>query len=106
MMINSMKAPLTGLALALVISLSACQKQEAEDTAASKLDAATEQAKEAAKQAKASAAAAAASAQQAASETADKVMETGAALSDKVIEQPQMMPDSGKTANDESPAKD
>jgi len=105
-MINPMKAPLTGLALALVISLSACQKQEAEDTAEAKLESATEHAKEAAKHAKASAADAAASAQQAASETADKVLETGAALSEKVIEQPQMMPDSGKTADDESPAKD
>ena len=106
MMINPIKVPLTGLALALAVSLSACQKHEAGDTAASKLEAATEHAKEAAKQAKTSAAAAAASAQQAASETADKVMDTGAALSDKVIEQPQMMPDSGKTANGESPAKD
>lgn len=105
-MINPMKAPLTGLALALVVSLSACQKQETEDAAKAKLESATEHAKEAAKQAKASAADAAASAQQAASETADKVLETGAALSEKVIEQPQMMPDSDKTANDESPAKD
>jgi glycerol dehydrogenase-like iron-containing ADH family enzyme len=105
-MINPIKAPLTGLALALVISLSACQKQEAEDTAASKLESATEHAKEAAKHAKASAADAAASAKQAASETADKVLETGTALSEKVIEQPQMMPDSGKTPNDESSAKD
>lgn len=105
-MINPMKAPLTGLALALIVSLGACQKQEAGDTAESKLESATEHAKEAAKHAKASAADAAASAQQAASETADKVLETGAALSEKVIEQPQMMPDSDKTANDESPAKD
>lgn len=105
-MINPTKAPLIVLALALAVSLSACQKQEAGDTAASKLEAATEHAKEAAKEAKASAADAAASAQQAASEAAGKVMETGAALSDKVIEQPQMMPDSGNTANDESPAKD
>ncbi|MGE3297473.1 MAG: hypothetical protein AB7I68_08960 [Porticoccaceae bacterium] len=101
-----MKAPLTGLALALVVSLSACQKQEAGDSAEAKLESATEHAKEAAKHAKASAADVAASAQQAASETAEKVLETGAALSEKVIEQPQLMPDSGKAANDESPTKD
>ena len=103
-MMKQIKPPIAALTLALVVSLSACQKKEAGDAAASKLEAVTEHATEAAKQVQTTATDAAASVKKAASETTDEVMETGAALSDKVLEQPGMLPESGRAAKDEPPA--